>query len=234
MTEVTAVPIRPIAKGSMVKLWLGLILLCLAGAALAWVGTSAMQVTTTPTGLRYQVLAAGEGPTITSADLVALDYTGRANGAVFDSSESRGQPLVTGTSGMIPGFGEALQLMKKGGRYRVWIPPHLGYNGQVPQGAPFGPNDTLEFDIHIREVAPGMAAAQQAQQMQQMQQQIEAAGRGGHGGAGGAAGGNAMGGEEGGAAGAPGGEAPGAGGGQAPGGAGGQAPGGAAPGGRRH
>jgi hypothetical protein len=182
MSEVTAVPIRPVARGSLVKLWLGLILLCLAGAGLAWVGTRGMQVVTTATGLRYQVLAAGDGPTITSADLVALDYTGRANGQVFDSSESRGQPLVTGTTGMIPGFGEALQLMKKGGRYRVWIPPHLGYGGQVPAGAPFGANDILEFDIHIREVAPGMAAAQQAQQMQQMQQQMEAAGHGGAGG----------------------------------------------------
>src|ERR1044071_7346501 len=105
MSEVTAVPIRPIARGSMLKLWLGLILLCLAGAALAWVGTSSMQVTTTASGLRYQVLAAGEGPTITPADLAALDYVGRANGQVFDSSETRGQPLITGTSGMIPGFG---------------------------------------------------------------------------------------------------------------------------------
>ena len=219
MSEVTAVPIRPIAKGSLIKLWLGLILLCLAGAGLAWIGTGGVQVATTASGLRYQVLAAGEGPTITSADLVALDYTGRANGAVFDSSDSRGQPLVTGTSGMIPGFGEALQLMKKGGRYRVWIPPHLGYNGQVPQGAPFGPNDTLEFDIHIREVAPGMAAAQQAQQMQQMQQQMEAAGHGGHG----AAAGNSAGAEEGGAT-EPGAE-------QAPGAASGQSAG--APGRRR-
>ena len=195
MSEVTAVPIRPIAKGSLLKLWLGLILLCLAGAALAWVGTSSLQVTTTASGLRYQVLAAGEGPNITSADLVAVDYTGRANGQVFDSSETRGQPLVTGTSGMIPGFGEALQLMRKGSRFRVWIPPHLAYNGQVPPGAPFGPNDTLEFDLHIREVAPGMAAAQQAQQMQQMQQQLEAAGHGGEGG-------NSAAGEEGGASGA--------------------------------
>jgi hypothetical protein len=176
MSEVTAVPIRPIAKGSMVKLWLGLLLLCLAGAGLAWVGTSGMQVTTTATGLRYQVLAAGEGPAITSADLVQLDYTGRANGNVFDSSETRGEPLVTGTSGMIPGFGEALQLMRKGSRYRVWIPPHLAYNGHVPPGAPFGPTDTLEFDLHVIQVAPGMAAAQQAQQMQQ---QMEAASHGG-------------------------------------------------------
>jgi len=194
MTEVTAVPIRPIAKGSMVKLWLGLILLCAAGAGLAWVGTSSMQVTTTATGLRYQVLAAGEGATITPADLAAIDYTGRANGQVFDSSDSRGQPLVTGTSGMIPGFGEALQLMRKGSRFRVWIPPHLGYNGHVPEGAPFGANDTLEFDLHVREVAPGAAAAQQAQQMQQMQQQMEAAAHGG-------GAGNSAAGEEAGAAG---------------------------------
>jgi FKBP-type peptidyl-prolyl cis-trans isomerase FkpA len=199
MSEVTAVPIRPIAKGSLLKLWLGLLLVCLAGAALAWAGTSGLQVTTTGNGLRYQVLAAGEGPLITSADLVQLDYVGRANGHEFDSSTSRGQPLVTGTSGMIPGFGEALQLMRPGSRYRVWIPPQLGYNGQVPQGAPFGPNDTLEFDLHVLQVAPGMAAAQQAQQMQQMQQQMEAAGHGG-------AAGNSAAGEEPGAAGAPGGQ----------------------------
>jgi FKBP-type peptidyl-prolyl cis-trans isomerase FkpA len=196
MSEVTAVPIRPLRKGSMLKLWLGLILVCLAGAALAWIGTSSMQVTTTQSGLRYQVLAEGEGPNVTPQDLVAVDYTGRANGNVFDSSETRGQPLITGTSGMIPGFGEALQLMRKGSRIRVWIPPHLAYNGQVPPGAPFGPNDTLEFDLHVREVAPGMAAAQQAQQMQQLQQQMEAAGHGGHGGAGG---GNASAGSEAGA-----------------------------------
>ncbi|MBV9881524.1 MAG: FKBP-type peptidyl-prolyl cis-trans isomerase [Sphingomonadaceae bacterium] len=224
MSEVTAVPIRPLAKGSMLKLWLGLILVCLAGAALAWVGTSSMQVTTTQSGLRYQVLAEGEGPNVTPADLVAVDYTGRANGNVFDSSESRGQPLITGTSGMIPGFGEALQLMRKGSRIRVWIPPRLAYNGQVPPGAPFGPNDTLEFDLHVREVAPGMAAAQQAQQMQQLQQQMEAAGHGGHGGAGG----NASAGSEAGAA--PGADAGAAGGDAASG-----APSGAAPSrGRRH
>jgi FKBP-type peptidyl-prolyl cis-trans isomerase FkpA len=224
MSEVTAVPIRPLARGSLVKLWLGLLLLCLAGAALAWVGTSGLQVTTTATGLRYQVLAAGEGAVITSADLVQLDYVGRANGREFDSSTSRGQPMVTGTSGIIPGFGEALQLMRPGSRFRVWIPPQLGYGGQVPPGAPFGPNDTLEFDLHVLQVAPGMAAAQQAQQMQQMQQQMEAAG---HGGAGGnSAAGNGAAGE----AGAP----PGAGAEPSPGAAGGQAPGGSSPNRRRH
>ena len=59
----------------------------------------------------------------------------------------------------------------------VWIPPHLGYSGQVPQGAPFGPNDTLDFDIHIargRARHGRRAAAQQMQQMQQQQQQAAA------------------------------------------------------------
>lgn len=183
MSEVTAVPIRPISRGSLVKLWLGLLILCLAGAGLAWIGTSPLQVRTTSTGLRYQVIASGDGPNVTSADLVQLEYVGRANGHEFDSTAAHGgEPMVTGTSGMIPGFGEALQLMRKGSRYRVWIPPHLAYNGQVPPGAPFGPNDTLEFDLHIIQVAPGMAAVQQAQQMQQLQQQMEAAGHGGAGG----------------------------------------------------
>jgi FKBP-type peptidyl-prolyl cis-trans isomerase FkpA len=174
MSSVTTVPIRPLAKGSLVKLWLALVLLVAAAAALAWAGTRAQQVITTESGLRYRVIREGTGPTITSADLIALHYTGRlANGTVFDSSETRGQPMVTGTSGMIPGFTEALLLMKPGGSYRVWIPPHLGYGGQVPPGAPFGPADILEFDIRILEVAPGMAAAQQMQQMQQMQQRME-------------------------------------------------------------
>jgi FKBP-type peptidyl-prolyl cis-trans isomerase FkpA len=199
MSTVTAVPIRPLARGSMVKLWLALIVLVAAAAALAWAGTRGQQEITTESGLRYRVVKAGHGPTITSADLMALHYTGRANGEVFDSSESRGQPMVTGTSGMIPGFSEALQLMQAGGSYRVWIPPHLGYGGQVPQGAPFGPNDVLEFDIRIIEVAPGMAAAQQMQQMQQMQQQMMEGG--------GAPGAGAEGGTPGGAAG----ERPGAG-----------------------
>ncbi|WP_114953311.1 FKBP-type peptidyl-prolyl cis-trans isomerase [Sphingosinicella terrae] len=160
--SVTAVPIRPLRRGSVLKLWIGLLVLSLAAAGLAWIGTAGQQVATTASGLRYQVVQEGEGPTITAADLVLLHYTGRLeNGTVFDSSEQRGgQPMVASVGNIIPGFAEGLQMMQKGGRYRLWIPPELGYGDRVPPGAPFGPTDTLIFDIEILEIAPGMAAMQ--------------------------------------------------------------------------
>ena len=61
MSEVTAVPIRPLARGSMLKLWLALIVLIAAAVGIAWVGTNAMQVTTTKSGLRYQIVEEGTG-----------------------------------------------------------------------------------------------------------------------------------------------------------------------------
>lgn len=163
MTTVTAVPLRPIAKGSVAKLWIALVVLTALAVALAWWGTAGQQVTTTASGLRYQVIEEGTGAPITSQDLVQLTYTGRTpDGKVFDSTELHGgQPMVTGLNGVIPGFSEGLALMREGGTYRLWIPPHLGYNGHVPPGAPFGPNDTLSFDIHIVQIARGMAALQQ-------------------------------------------------------------------------
>jgi hypothetical protein len=161
--SVTAVPIRPIKKGSVVKLWAALGLLSAAAGGLAWAGTNGQQVETTASGLRYQVIEAGTGAPLTDQDLVALSYEGKApNGEVFDSSERQGQPLVTGPGdpNMIPGFTEAVGLMKEKSVYRVWIPPKLGYNGRVPPTAPFGPDDTLEFRLEILQVARGMAAMQ--------------------------------------------------------------------------
>jgi len=160
MSSVTAVPIRPLKKGAVGKMWIGVAALCLAGAGLAWVGTSSMQMSQTESGLRYRVIQEGEGEPVTSADLVMLHYVGRLeNGTEFDSSRTRGQPMVTGTSGIIPGFSEGLQLMRQGGRYRLWIPPEMGYGSSVPPGAPFGPTDTLVFDIEIMEIARGAATA---------------------------------------------------------------------------
>ena len=72
--SVTAVPIRPLGRGSVLKLWIGLLLLALAAGALAWVGTAGQQVFTTASGLRYRVIEEGTGPTVTPADLVALKY----------------------------------------------------------------------------------------------------------------------------------------------------------------
>jgi hypothetical protein len=181
MSEVTAVPIRPIAKGSLAKLWFGLILLALAAAGLAWWGTRSLQRHVTPSGLQYQVIQEGEGAAITPADLVRLHYIGRVNGRVFNSSIG-GQPAELSVTGLIPGFGEGLQLMKMGGRYRLWIPPTLGYPalGPIPPGAPFTATDTLVFDVQILDVARGAAAAQQRQQMEQLRQMLQQQGEGGN------------------------------------------------------
>lgn len=160
--SVTAVPIRPLARGAVLKLWLGLAALALMAAALAWWGTAGMQVTTTDSGLRYRVLEEGEGPTVTPADLVALRYELRTeDGELIQDSDQTGQPFVTGTEGLFPGFSEGLQLMRAGGRYKLWIPPGLHVQERLPPDAPFTAEDTLVFDIEVLQIAPGMAAMQQ-------------------------------------------------------------------------
>ena len=176
MSAVTAVPIRPIARGSVLKLWIALFVLVAAGVGLAWIGTAPLQRTTTESGLQYRVLKAGTGPTATANDVLVLHYEGRkTDGTLFDSTRARGgEPMVTPPVGMIPGFAEGLQLTQAGGRYRVWIPPNLGYGpGRIPPNAPFDENDTLVFDIEVLRIVPDAAQAWQMQQMQQMQQQMQ-------------------------------------------------------------
>jgi FKBP-type peptidyl-prolyl cis-trans isomerase FkpA len=160
--SVTAVPLRPLARRSVLKLWLGLAVLALAAAGLAWIGTSGQQVTITDSGLRYRVLEEGSGPTVTPADLVALRYQLRKeDGTLIEDSDQSGQPFVTGTEGLFPGFSEGLQLMQAGGRYRLWIPPGLHVQQATPPGTPFSREDTLVFDIEVLQIAPGMAAMRQ-------------------------------------------------------------------------
>ncbi|MGZ8282673.1 MAG: FKBP-type peptidyl-prolyl cis-trans isomerase [Allosphingosinicella sp.] len=160
--SVTAVPIRPLARGSVLKLWIGLIVLALAAAGLAWVGTSSQQVVTTASGLRYRVIEEGTGPTVTPADLVALRYKLRKeDGTLIQDSDQTGQPFVTGTEGLFPGFSEGLQLMQQGGRYMLWLKPGLHVQQPLPPGAPFAADDTLVFEVEVLQIAPGMAAMQQ-------------------------------------------------------------------------
>jgi FKBP-type peptidyl-prolyl cis-trans isomerase FkpA len=196
--SVTAVPIRPLPKGSVVKLWLALILLVAIGVAVAWVGTSAHVFQRTPSGLGFKVLKDGEGAPPTASDVTLIQYTGRLeDGTVFDSNMN-GQPLPmpAADGAAIKGFTEGLRMMKKGGTYRLRIPPQLGYgaSGQPPA---IPPNATLEFDVKLLEYIPMATyrALMQQQMMQQMQQQ-------------GGAGGASPGGAPGGAPGGPPGEAP--------------------------
>ncbi len=154
--SVTAVPIRPLGKGSIAKLWIGLALLAGAGAALAWAGTSGQQVTQTQSGVRVQVLEEGTGPAPTLTDIVLIDYEGLLeDGTVFDTTKGK-QPMPLPVSGSIPGFTEGLQLMKKGGTYRLWIPSALAY-GPSGAGGVIPPNANLEFKVKLIDIAPQSA-----------------------------------------------------------------------------
>jgi FKBP-type peptidyl-prolyl cis-trans isomerase FklB len=110
-------------------------------------------VVTTDSGLRYKVVREGEGASPTAANDVVVHYEGMlTDSTVFDSSYRRGEPVRFPVTGVIPGFTEALQLMREGGRYEIVLPPDLAY-GDSPQG-PGGPGQTLIFTVELLEVLP--------------------------------------------------------------------------------
>jgi FKBP-type peptidyl-prolyl cis-trans isomerase FkpA len=105
-------------------------------------------VVTTASGLQYQVIKKGSGPRPKATDKVKVHYVGTLlDGKEFDSSIGRGEPAVFPLSGIIPGWIEALQLMNVGSKYKLFIPPNLGY-GAGPNG-PGGPNSVLIFDVEL-------------------------------------------------------------------------------------
>jgi len=174
MSAVTAVPIRPIARGSVLKFWIALALLLIAAAALAWWGTRPLQVVTLESGVRYRVLRQGTGPEMTPADAIALRYKLHANSLsspVVQDSDEAGQAFVATTSDVFPGFAEAMQKMRAGGEYILWLPPGTHAQGPIPPTAPFSATDTLVFEIRDVQIGTGQASALQMQRMQQMMQQ---------------------------------------------------------------
>ena len=109
-------------------------------------------VTVTASGLQYSVLAEGEGDSPSLVDTVVVHYHGTlTDGAVFDSSYDRGQPVSFSLQSIIPGWQEALQLMRPGAKWRVALPPDLAY-GARGAGPLIGPNEVLLFDIELLEV----------------------------------------------------------------------------------
>ena len=161
----------PHHKAALAKFWIAILFLVAVGIGLAWIGAGSLRGERTDSGLVFRTIEPGTGPLITEADAVLIDYEGRLqNGTVFDSSASHGGPQVVAPGQTIPGFSEALTKMQKGGRYHVVIPPALAYGSTPLPGLPA--NSTLEFDIHVVDVAAGQAAmAAQAAQAQQQQQQ---------------------------------------------------------------
>lgn len=109
-------------------------------------------VHTLPSGLQYQVLESGSGKTPSASSQVTTHYEGTLiNGTVFDSSYERGEPATFPVNGVIAGWTEALQLMKEGDKWRLFIPGNLAY-GSRGAGADIGPNSTLIFDVELLQV----------------------------------------------------------------------------------
>lgn len=109
-------------------------------------------VTTTESGLQYEVLTEGTGAKPTADDQVRVNYHGTLiDGTVFDSSVDRGEPATFGVGQVIPGWTEALQLMPVGSKWKVYIPSKLGY-GERGAGGKIGPNATLIFEVELLEI----------------------------------------------------------------------------------
>lgn len=106
-------------------------------------------VTTTESGLQYEVLKEGTGNLPKETDKVTVHYHGSLiDGTVFDSSVDRGEPATFPVNGVIPGWVEALQLMKEGAKYKLFIPSDLAY-GERGAGGAIGPNATLVFEVEL-------------------------------------------------------------------------------------
>ena len=181
--SVTTVPIHPIKKGSLTKIWIGVLLIAAIALALAYVGTQNAVVTgatneqflaanagedgveTTASGLQYKVIKPGEGPSPSATDTALVKYEGRLrDGTIFDANEQAPMPV----GGVVPGLSEALQLMQKGGEYRIWIPSDLAY-GEASPGEQIPPNSLLIFDVTLLDFIS-------AEQMEELRQQMQAQG----------------------------------------------------------
>lgn len=109
-------------------------------------------VVTLPDGLQYKVLIAGTGSQPTDTDVVTVNYSGKlTNGTEFDSSYKRGQPASFPVNGVIPGWTEALKLMKVGSTWELYIPANLAY-GDVGAPPVIGPNEALIFKVELLSV----------------------------------------------------------------------------------
>ena len=114
-------------------------------------------VITTPSGLQYQVIKEGSGPKPTSADKVKAIYKGELiNGTVFD--DSHGQAREFPVAGVVQGWQEALPMMATGSKWKLFVPPALGY-GATQRGPVIEPNSVLVFEMELAEISKPTAAA---------------------------------------------------------------------------
>lgn len=122
-------------------------------AGQAFLAENALRATvvTTASGLQYEVMASGAGAAPGPRDIVTTHYHGTfIDGRVFDSSVERGAPASFPVNGVIGGWTEALQLMKVGDKWKLYLPPNLAY-GESGTGG-IGPNETLIFEVELLNV----------------------------------------------------------------------------------
>jgi len=106
-------------------------------------------VKTLQSGLQYKVITEGNGKTPKAEDTVVTNYRGTLiDGTEFDSSYKRGQPATFQVKGVIAGWTEALQLMKEGSKWQLFVPSNLAY-GERGAGSAIGPNATLIFEVEL-------------------------------------------------------------------------------------
>ncbi len=168
MTEITRVPLQPIARGSLTKLWVGIALALLVAAGIAW--AAAPRLDSLAGGVTMETLEPGEGASPGPTDFALVNYRGTLpDGTVFD----QGQGVPMAVDQVVPGFSTALQAMQPGGRYRIQIPAEQAYGAQG--GGPIPPGSDLTFDVDLIEFRTREEVLQMQRQMMQqqmMQQQM--------------------------------------------------------------
>lgn len=120
---------------------------------------AAKRIVTTASGLQYFIVKKGpkKGRSPVAGDEVTFDYEGKLiTGETFDSSFARGEPISGDVDSFVPGFSEALKLMKPGDEWIVWIPPALGYGDRAAGTIP--PNSVLRFRLALRNVGAATAS----------------------------------------------------------------------------
>lgn len=157
MTEITRVPLQPIARGAVAKVWIGVAAIVLAAAGVAYAAL--------PPAVDVQTLAAGSGDSPTADDVVLINYKGTLpDGNVFD--EAKQVPMALNE--VVPGFSKALVKMQRGGKYKVEIPSQLAYGdkavGEIPA------NTDLTFEIELIDFKSRAEIEQQQRILQQLQQ----------------------------------------------------------------
>lgn len=184
MAEVTRVPLQPIAKGSLAKLWLGVLAVVLIGLGLAYWAM--------PKGVEVTTITAGKGEAPKQGDVLFVKYTGKLDdGTVFDQSQDAGVPAGIFPEGVpfpleegatIPGFYEGLKQAREGGKYEISIPADQAYGAEPPPGSPIPPNADLTFELEVTGIMSRADFDRRLQMLQSMMAgQQGAGGEGGEG-----------------------------------------------------